>query len=254
MANYNIGLMSLDGDMDEFGNLMMSESRFPLQLTDEEYDEVKTKISSDLRIGSSFQIGEKMSFESAFEATKNRKPHFESNRYVNHTRIGKAPIITPTHLLFSREYGLFRSTSHHYGLYNICPQNYFSSSRADYCFRRWPPKQDFKSHLMGNPWSVASLRLSGVYEYHYGCVNAITFNSSGQLIASGSDDRHVAIMNTFTGDLITRYKTGHSRNVFQVRLSNGIFAYSSTFFNISFVYLPIISCKVGNVCQLGLDI
>ncbi|VDL58036.1 unnamed protein product, partial [Hymenolepis diminuta] len=52
--------------------------------------------------------------------------------------------------------------------------------------------------------------------HHRGCVNAITFNSSGQLIASGSDDRYVAIMDTFTGDLISRYKTGHSLNVFQV--------------------------------------
>nr|CDS31291.1 DDB1 and CUL4 associated factor 8 [Hymenolepis microstoma] len=221
MANYNISLMSLDGDMDEFGNLMMSESRFPLRLTDEEYDKVKAKITSDLRIGSSFQIGEKMSFESAFEATKGLKPHFESDRYVNYTRIGKAPLIKPTNLLFSREYGLFRSSAHHYGLYDICPQDYCSTSRADHWYRRWPPKQDFKNHLLGNPWAVASLGLAGVYEYHYGCVNAITFNSSGQLIASGSDDRYVAIMDTFTGDLISRYKTGHSRNVFQVKFLPG---------------------------------
>ena len=54
--------------------------------------------------------------------------------------------------------------------------------------------------------------------YHEGCVNAVNFNSTGSLIASGSDDLKIAIWDwvKHPGEPVLAYPSGHIGNVFQV--------------------------------------
>ncbi|KAM7537086.1 hypothetical protein Aperf_G00000067046 [Anoplocephala perfoliata] len=207
---------SMSDDLDDLGSLIMSESRYPVRLSDEEFEKVKAKIISDLRIGGPHRIGERHPFMSAVEATKSREMQYGCEKHEKYTRIGQSPCISALNLLFARQYGMFRPSASYNGLCDICSKSSVSTHACD-VYTRWPPFQGFKWHLLGNPWTVTSFGLTGVYEHHRGCVNAITFNSSGHLIASGSDDRYVAIMDTYTGDLKTRFRSGHSLNVFQVK-------------------------------------
>ncbi|KAH7560969.1 hypothetical protein ACOSP7_016501 [Xanthoceras sorbifolium] len=53
---------------------------------------------------------------------------------------------------------------------------------------------------------------------HQGCVNAVEFNSTGDLLVSGSDDRQVIFWNWATGSKICSYFSGHLDNIFQTRI------------------------------------
>ncbi|KAI0495878.1 hypothetical protein KFK09_022185 [Dendrobium nobile] len=70
-------------------------------------------------------------------------------------------------------------------------------------------------HVLGVIWltvmkNIASKLAMG----HHGCVNAISWNSSGSLLISGSDDTRVNIWSYSTGGLIHSIDTGHSANIF----------------------------------------
>jgi len=67
-------------------------------------------------------------------------------------------------------------------------------------------------------------------EAHRGCVNTLHFNSSGSLLASGSDDLGIVVWDWAVGKFLVSYDSGHRSNVFQV--SFVVFAdklYSATF-------------------------
>ncbi|KAK3206102.1 hypothetical protein Dsin_020148 [Dipteronia sinensis] len=53
---------------------------------------------------------------------------------------------------------------------------------------------------------------------HQGCVNAVEFNSTGDLLVSGSDDKQVILWNWATGSKIFSYSSGHLDNIFQTRI------------------------------------
>jgi WD repeat-containing protein 42A len=63
---------------------------------------------------------------------------------------------------------------------------------------------------------VQRLEMTHKLEFHNGCVNALGFNSSGQILASGSDDLKVALWDWARKKLVHHYKSGHSSNIFQV--------------------------------------
>jgi WD repeat-containing protein 42A len=63
---------------------------------------------------------------------------------------------------------------------------------------------------------VQRLEMTHKLEFHNGCVNALGFNSSGQILASGSDDLKVALWDWARNKLVHHYKSGHSSNIFQV--------------------------------------
>ncbi|KAI9193939.1 hypothetical protein LWI28_001539 [Acer negundo] len=50
---------------------------------------------------------------------------------------------------------------------------------------------------------------------HQGCVNTVEFNSTGDLLVSGSDDKRVILWNWATGSKIFSYSSGHLDNIFQ---------------------------------------
>lgn len=67
---------------------------------------------------------------------------------------------------------------------------------------------------------LSRLEQSHSLEFHQGCVNAVNFNSDGNLIASGSDDFQVAIWDWVRCGQkpVLSYASGHHGNVFQVSL------------------------------------
>ncbi|XP_011502707.1 PREDICTED: DDB1- and CUL4-associated factor 6-like isoform X2 [Ceratosolen solmsi marchali] len=52
---------------------------------------------------------------------------------------------------------------------------------------------------------------------HHGCVNSICWNSSGDLILSGSDDQHLVLTNAYNYQVLSDYKTSHRANIFSAK-------------------------------------
>lgn len=53
---------------------------------------------------------------------------------------------------------------------------------------------------------------------HEGCVNTIEFNSTGDYLVSGSDDRQIMFWEWATNTLKFSYPSGHFDNVFQAKI------------------------------------
>ncbi|CCW63884.1 unnamed protein product [Phytomonas sp. EM1] len=64
---------------------------------------------------------------------------------------------------------------------------------------------------------VLSMDIEHKLRGHQGCVNTIHVDSLGQFLLSGSDDRYLCMYNTFTWELLHRYSTGHTRNIFDAK-------------------------------------
>ncbi|KAL8872921.1 MAG: hypothetical protein Q9174_001538 [Haloplaca sp. 1 TL-2023] len=79
------------------------------------------------------------------------------------------------------------------------------------------------SGLYGDKSSVENLDIVNELGGHSGCVNALSWSSSGRLLASGSDDQHLNIhsyqpeSSTAKFALNTTVSTGHSANIFSVK-------------------------------------
>ncbi|KAL8942590.1 MAG: hypothetical protein Q9216_001572 [Gyalolechia sp. 2 TL-2023] len=77
--------------------------------------------------------------------------------------------------------------------------------------------------LYGDRASVQDLDIVNELGGHSGCVNALSWSSSGRLLASGSDDQHLNIhcyqpeSSTAQFSLNTTVSTGHSANIFSVK-------------------------------------
>ncbi|KAI8016059.1 DDB1- and CUL4-associated factor 8 [Camellia lanceoleosa] len=65
---------------------------------------------------------------------------------------------------------------------------------------------------------VNQIDLYGKLNGHAGCVNTVQFNSTGDFLVSGSDDRQVMFWNWAMKKLEFSYPSGHLDNIFQVRI------------------------------------
>ena len=77
---------------------------------------------------------------------------------------------------------------------------------------------EFENYSNGSSSVVSRLTLTHELPFHDGCVNSLNFNSTGELLLSGSDDLKVALWD-WTKDATKpklTYPSGHSNNVFQV--------------------------------------
>jgi len=54
-------------------------------------------------------------------------------------------------------------------------------------------------------------------EKHRGCVNTVSFNESGDILLSGSDDRRVILWDWEIGRVKLSFHSGHGNNVFQAK-------------------------------------
>ncbi|KAF1991963.1 hypothetical protein K402DRAFT_450119 [Aulographum hederae CBS 113979] len=83
----------------------------------------------------------------------------------------------------------------------------YSSIRGIYGDRRWIEELDIVNELNG----------------HTGCVNALSWSRSGNLLASGSDDTHVNIHSYLPQNSTSQFQwtttisTGHTQNIFSVK-------------------------------------
>ncbi|KAL6982282.1 hypothetical protein U1Q18_049347, partial [Sarracenia purpurea var. burkii] len=76
----------------------------------------------------------------------------------------------------------------------------------------------FARRISASEVLVKKIDLYGKLNGHDGCVNTIQFNSSGDHLVSGSDDRKVMLWNWATKTLEFSYPSGHLDNIFQVRI------------------------------------
>lgn len=74
----------------------------------------------------------------------------------------------------------------------------------------------FNRRCVGSVNFVRRLQLKQRLEKHEGCVNALHFNQSGTLLASGSDDLNVVLWDWQRDRSHLVFDTGHRANVFQV--------------------------------------
>lgn len=77
--------------------------------------------------------------------------------------------------------------------------------------------------IYGDPRWVESMDIVDELQGHHGCVNALSWSSSGRLLASGSDDERINIhsyqpeSSTSQFSLATSIQTGHRCNIFSVK-------------------------------------
>uniref|UniRef100_A0A5B7AG04 DDB1-and CUL4-associated factor 8 n=1 Tax=Davidia involucrata TaxID=16924 RepID=A0A5B7AG04_DAVIN len=55
-------------------------------------------------------------------------------------------------------------------------------------------------------------------EKHRGCVNTVSFNTDGDILVSGSDDKRVILWDWETGHVKLSFNSGHNNNVFQAKI------------------------------------
>lgn len=75
----------------------------------------------------------------------------------------------------------------------------------------------FQSRAYGSKHLVERLGLSHRLCEHDGCVNSLNFNSTGMLLASGSDDLKINLWHWQTNKLMKTISSGHRANVFQTK-------------------------------------
>ncbi|XP_043201032.1 DDB1- and CUL4-associated factor 8-like [Amphibalanus amphitrite] len=73
----------------------------------------------------------------------------------------------------------------------------------------------FRLHLCSSLHAVERLELMDKLCFHEGCVNCLHFNSSGDLLASGSDDLNVVVWDWQRQRKAYSYNSGHKSNIFE---------------------------------------
>ena len=81
---------------------------------------------------------------------------------------------------------------------------------------------NFSRQTSGSCGLVKRLSLHHKLEHHQRCVNTLHFNTSGDLLASGSDDPDIVIWDWAKGEKKIAYKSGHINDVLQVKLFNNL--------------------------------
>lgn len=64
---------------------------------------------------------------------------------------------------------------------------------------------------------MTKLDLYGKLDGHEGCVNAVEFSSTGDILVSGSDDLEIMLWNWLDRSKTLSYPSGHCENVFQTK-------------------------------------
>lgn len=80
---------------------------------------------------------------------------------------------------------------------------------------------------------VRRMKVSQELSFHNGCVNALHFNGTGTMLASGSDDFQVCLWDWAKSSPVLTFDSGHKSNVFQVRITQ----FSSLIKTIIFLFL-----------------
>jgi WD repeat-containing protein 42A len=77
--------------------------------------------------------------------------------------------------------------------------------------------RNFARRLGASQDLVLRLDLYAKLDKHKGCVNTVSFNSDGDILVSGSDDKRVMLWNWETERVKLSFHSGHSNNIFQAK-------------------------------------
>ncbi|XP_021775040.1 DDB1- and CUL4-associated factor 8-like isoform X2 [Chenopodium quinoa] len=77
--------------------------------------------------------------------------------------------------------------------------------------------RSFAHRLTASEDFVLRLDILRKLEKHRGCVNTVSFNASGEILVSGSDDRRVILWDWEVGKAKLSFHSGHNNNVFQAK-------------------------------------
>ncbi|KAJ4753949.1 DDB1-and CUL4-associated factor 8 [Rhynchospora pubera] len=77
---------------------------------------------------------------------------------------------------------------------------------------------DFSRRVGGSEALVKRMTEYGKLHGHKGCVNTVCFNSKGDILVSGSDDKDIIFWDWAVKTKTLSYNSGHSENVFQARI------------------------------------
>ncbi|XP_053562802.1 DDB1- and CUL4-associated factor 6 isoform X2 [Bombina bombina] len=72
-------------------------------------------------------------------------------------------------------------------------------------------------NYLGRKEFVQKLKLESTLSVHDGCVNSISWSSTGEYILSGSDDTTLVISNPYNRKVLTRIRSGHRANIFSAK-------------------------------------
>ncbi|KAJ9178184.1 hypothetical protein P3X46_010089 [Hevea brasiliensis] len=89
---------------------------------------------------------------------------------------------------------------------------------SEICKRELGLSQTFTRRFSASEVVVKQIDLYGELIGHEGCVNAVEFNSTGDLLVSGSDDTQVMFWDWATKSRKLSFPSGHSDNIFQTRI------------------------------------
>ncbi|EFJ45684.1 hypothetical protein VOLCADRAFT_42270, partial [Volvox carteri f. nagariensis] len=73
----------------------------------------------------------------------------------------------------------------------------------------------FRGQMSGSESLIYRMELQRNLEGHGGCVNTVSFNPTGDLLVSGSDDQSVMLWDWRRGLRRLRFEPGHTNNIFQ---------------------------------------
>ncbi|KAK3234861.1 hypothetical protein CYMTET_54903 [Cymbomonas tetramitiformis] len=79
----------------------------------------------------------------------------------------------------------------------------------------------FISDIWRRPSCIERMRLTSELDYHRGCVNHISFNATGDMLTSGSDDGQLCLWDVARRKVRTAIRTGHTANIFCTRIMPG---------------------------------
>lgn len=97
-------------------------------------------------------------------------------------------------------------------------QSGLAYSRGRVTFARDPGH--FQRQASGCRYAVEKLELMYKLKGHEGCVNSLSFNESGSLLVSGSDDLKIMLWKWASNEMVYQFESGHMSNVFQTKFMN----------------------------------
>ncbi|CAG5115618.1 unnamed protein product [Candidula unifasciata] len=89
--------------------------------------------------------------------------------------------------------------------------------KREYGYGSHQDSSSFVEHVQGSLHMARKLVLKESMKGHEGCVNALSFNRIGTLLASGSDDLNIILWNWQRARPSLIYDSGHRSNVFQAK-------------------------------------
>uniref|UniRef100_A0AC34RSY6 Uncharacterized protein n=1 Tax=Panagrolaimus sp. JU765 TaxID=591449 RepID=A0AC34RSY6_9BILA len=96
------------------------------------------------------------------------------------------------------------------------PQKSFHDLLKSIRFGQTVNYPEIEQTICSQPTWIEQLQLSNVLRGHDGCVNTIEWNSEGNLLVSGSDDRQITVWNK-DGHEVTNFASGHDGNIFAAK-------------------------------------